>query len=373
MSKLRSAIYAFDAIKDSSARHGGRYASAIRRFAHLYQRRHFSPYEIYFYDLLDPRISDEVLKSLMSREEVIAVDNRYVLDTYLCVTADKAVFYSLCLAAGAPVPRLLAVFDIPVGWTPDGGLLASRSDWIALIRSLPREFVIKPALGLLGKGVTAFRRETDIFLDNNGDRRNPDELYGFLCDNKQQNLFASDFSHHSLRIPGKNHKSIIQERVYAHPEIAELTGSNSVSTCRLITRRDRSGVSQVLATAIKIIDGENLVDNFDKGTKGNLWCNVDLSTGQIVEAFIKGKGDHRLERITQHPTTRRNVVGFRIPQWEETLQLAHHLATVFSPQPLIHWDIGVTTAGPMVIEGNVGGQTMVTPLNRPVRTLLAEA
>jgi len=194
----------------------------VRRFAHLYQRRHFSPYEIYFYDLLDPGISDDALKNYMSREEGIALDKQQVLDTYLCVTSDKAVFYSLCLAAGAPVPRLIAVFDRPAGWTPDGRILVSRSDWHALMQSLPQEFVVKPALGLLGKGVTAFRRETDAFLSHDGHRRTPDDLYEFLCDNKEQNLFAAGFSHHSLRIPGENHKSIIQERVYAHPEIVEL-------------------------------------------------------------------------------------------------------------------------------------------------------
>jgi hypothetical protein len=344
----------------------------VKRFAHLYQRRHFSPYEIYFYDLLDPRISDDALKNYVSREEGIALDKRHVLDSYMCVTSDKAVFYSLCLAAGAPIPKLLAVFDRPAGWTPDGRLLASRSDWDALIQSLPPEFVVKPALGLLGKGVTAFRREADVFQSHDGRCRNLDELYRFLCDNKEQNLFATDFSHHSLRISGENHKSIIQERVYAHAEIVELTGSVALSTCRLLTQSDRSGASEVLATAIKVIDGENFVDNFDKGTKGNLWCNIDVATGKIIEAFIKGKASDRLERITKHPTTHRDVVGFHIPQWDETLKLARHLATVFLPQQLIHWDIGVTAAGPMVIEGNVGGQTMVTPLNRPVKTLLAD-
>ena len=372
MPKLRSAIDAFKAIKDSSARHGVGYASAVKRFAHLYQRRSFSPYEIYFYDLLDPRISDDALKNYMSREEGISLDKRHVLDSYMCITSDKAVFYSLCLAAGASTPKLLAVFDRPAGWTPDGRLLASRSDWDALIQSLPSEFVVKPALGLLGKGVTAFRREADVFLSHDGHRRNLDELYRFLCDSKEQNLFATDFSHHSLRISGENHKSIIQERAHAHPEIAELTGSVALSTCRLLTHSDRSGASQVLATAIKVIDGENFVDNFDKGAKGNLWCNIDLATGKIVEAFIKGKGNNRLERIVKHPTTHRDVVGFRIPHWDETLNLARHLATVFLPQQLIHWDIGVTTTGPMVIEGNIGGQTMVTPLNRPVKTLLAD-
>ncbi|MGH9550191.1 MAG: sugar-transfer associated ATP-grasp domain-containing protein, partial [Terriglobales bacterium] len=296
---------------------------------------------------------------------------QHVLETYLCVTSDKAVFYSICLAAAIPVPKLFAVFDRPAGWTPDGRVLVSRSEWRDFIEALPQEFVIKPALGLLGKGVTAWRRQGEGFLARDGHQRSADEIYGFLCDNKGQNLFATGYSHHSLRLPGENHKSIIQERVHAHPEIEQLTGSAAVSTCRLFTHSDRDGSTQVLATAIRVINGDNFTDNFDKGTKGNVWCSVDLATGRIVDAFVKATSGDRLERVTQHPTTHRALVGFAIPHWGEAVALAHRMASVFRPQSLIHWDIGITAAGPIAIEGNVGGQILPTPLNRPVQSLLA--
>lgn len=370
--KLKSALHAFNVLKRSSERYGVAYSKLAGRFIRLYRRRRFSPYEIDFYDLLDPRISDQALNNYMSRDESIAFDAKHVLNSYLCATSDKAVFYSLCMAAGLPIPKLLAVFDSPSGWTPDGRTLSSQSDWCRFMQSLPVDFIVKPALGLLGKGVTAFTRKGNTFEDHDGRRRNAEELYTFLLSEKEQNLFAAGFSHHSLRLQGESHKSILQERLYAHPDIAQLTGSAAVSTCRLFTHFDRSGKFQLLAAAMRVINGNNIVDNFERGTRGNLWCSVDAESGRITEACVRADSGASLERVERHPATGRDIVGFGIPRWSETVHLARHLANVFRPQSLIHWDIGITSVGPVVIEGNVGGQVLPTPLTRPVATVMAE-
>ena len=372
MPKLKNAILALTAIKGSAARYGADYATLVRRFIHLYRNRRFSPYEIYFNDLLNPRISNEALENYLSREEVIAFESKNVLNTYLCVTSDKAVFYSLCLAAIVRIPKLLAVFDRPAGWTPDGRILSSESDWCALLESLPRAFVVKPALGLLGRGVTAFCREGDDFLDHKAQRRTRVELYELLCNAKEQNLFTGSFSHHSLKLPKGSHKTIIQERLYAHPEIAKLTGSDALCTCRLLTHTDPSGNIQLLASAMRMINGNNIVDNFDSGKTGNLWCGVDADTGRVLEAFARVERANRMELVTRHPTTGRDIIGFCIPHWKEAVELARRLATVFRPQPFIHWDIGITRDGPVAIEGNVGGHLLPLPHNRPAQTFLAD-
>jgi hypothetical protein len=176
-----------------------------------------------------------------------------------------------------------------------------------------------------------------------------------------------------LKLPRQgSHKAILQERLYAHAAIAELTGSPALCTCRVFTHTDGQGRSQLLASLFRAISGNNIVDNFDKGAKGNLWCSIDADTGRIVEAFIRADDDDRLELVGRHPVTHRPLVGFLVPHWREVRELALHLASVFRPQSLIHWDIGVTLEGPVIVEGNVGGQLLPTPLNRPVRTLLRE-
>ncbi len=344
----------------------------VKRFFHLYRKRRFSPYEIHFNDLLNPRISDEALDYYMSKEEMLAFDDQHILDTYLCVTADKSVFYSLCAAAGVPIPRLLAVFDLPAGWTPEGRLLRSRSEWCAYLQTLPQDFIVKPALGLQGKGVNAFHRESNEFVDHQGGRRTEGELYDLLCRVRDLNLFSSGYSHRSLKLSQGSHKAIIQERLATHPELLELTGSPTLCTCRLLTSSDRVGNVEILGSAFRVVGGSAIVDNFDQGIGGNMWCSVDAHTGQIREAFARPSGSNRLEPTSKHPVTGRAVIGFRIPDWSRAVEMAQRLETIFRPQTLITWDIGLSRCGPVAIEGNISGGLLPSPMNRPVAAMFTE-
>lgn len=372
MSKLKTAIYALNSLKETSARLNAPHGPLLKRFLYLYGKRKFSPREIFFNGLLDPRIPEKALENYLSKEEQISFDRKYVLNTYMCMTSDKAVFYPFCMAAGVPIPKLLAIFDLPAGWTRDGRLLESSADWRLLLQSLPHNFIVKPALGLEGRGVTAFHREDNQFVDQNGYHRTIDELYKFLCQEREHNLFAGHYSHHSLRLSREVHKSIIQERVYAHPSINELTGSEALCTCRFMTFTDNSMKTDFLCTAFRLVSGNNIIDNLDKGSHGNIWCSVDYETGCITEAFAKPENADRLELIARHATTDREIVGFHIPYWAEAARLALRLAAIFHPQQVITWDIGIAPDGPVVIEGNLGAGVLPTPLRRPVKMLLTD-
>lgn len=362
--KLKTAIHAFNAIKDASTRFGVGYPALIGRFLYLYRSRRFSPHEIDFNDLLNPVIRDEVLDHYLSKERMLALDDRHLLDAYLCLTSDKSIFYSVCGAAGIPTPRLFAVFDLPAGWSPDGRLLRSRAEWCQFLDSLPPDFVVKPALGLLGKGVRVFRRDASGFVDGEGHRRTVDELYDLLCGVRDLNLLTTNYSHHSVDLPQGTHKTIVQERLSAHPALVDLNGSQTLCTCRLFTYSDAAGKAHILGTAMRLAGGRMLVDNFDQGASGNLWCSVDADTGCIVEAFVRRAGCNRLERVSDHPVTGRHIIGFHVPDWDRVLALAQHLAATFRPQTLITWDIGVAANGPIAIEGNTGGNLLPTPLNQ---------
>jgi Sugar-transfer associated ATP-grasp len=370
--KFKTAIYIWKSLREASKRLKVDYGVALKRFVHLYGKGRFTPTEIFFYDLLNPRIPGELLANYMSREMQISLEEQLLLQQYACLTADKAVFYSLCLAARVPIPRLLAVFDMPVGWTPNGRALSSPAEWCQFAQSLPTDFIVKPAFGMVGKGVAAFRRVGEEFLDRDGHRLTGDDLYKFLCRTTENNLlFGQQHTYHFIRTKRSSHKAIIQERAFAHPEVAALTGSDALCTGRFFTYTDNTMTTHVLATSFRVIAGDNLTDNMDKGATGNLWCSVDCGTGRIVDAFAKaGKAD-RLEVVAKHPSTGRDIPGFPIPHWSRAVELALFLGKVFYPQPLINWDIGITSEGPIAIEGNLGGQLLPTPLNRPVHTLLA--
>ena len=369
MRKLKSATYAARAIRRATQVHGASIAGTLRRYAWLY-KHDFSPHEIEFYDLLDPAFGDERLRRLLSREATIKLDERHVVRSYLCTLSDKAIFYAQCEALQLPIPPLYAVFDKPAGRTGDGRTLQSQEAWCEFFRTLPAPFVVKPALGLLGFGVRAYRPEAGRFVDRDGSVRTVEELYEDIVALGRQNLFTGDYSHHSLGLAGEHHKTILQQQLRAHPAIAALTGSTSLSTCRIFTVVDAEGRPSVLATAMRIIGSDGLTDNFVHGTAGNLWASVDLETGRIQEAFALSADGLRMERRERHPASRAEFGTFVVPLWDEVLDLALRLACGFRPQGVVNWDIAVTEEGVVVIEGNLGGLTIPTPLNRPVAELL---
>jgi hypothetical protein len=75
--------------------------------------------------------------------------------------------------------------------------------------------------------------------------------------------------------------------------------------------------------------------------------------------------------IARHPDTGRDLASFVVPCWQEVKTLALGLATAFRPQGMIVWDIAVTGRGVVVMEGNVGGMMLPTPMERPMNALLA--
>lgn len=368
MRKLRSAGHALRALRRAVDTHRAPYGAALSRFVHLY-RRDFSPYEIEYYDLLDPAYSDDVLERLISRQELIELDRRCVVGSYLCLTSDKSVFYAVCQARGLPIPELFAVFDRPCGWTRDGGRPQSPEDWRRVFARLPQQFVVKPALGLQGFGFAAFEREGERYKGADGALRTADEFLADLLALGKQNLFAGSYSHHSLRLRDGSHRAILQERLHPHPEIAALTGSSSLSTCRVTTLVGVDGEASVLATAFRAVAGDNATDNFVYGENGNLWASVDETDGRITEAWGLAPDGRRLERRGRHPTTSAELADFRVPRWDDVKALALRAALAFRPQRLVSWDIAVADRDVVVIEGNVGGQMIPTPYNRPVKSL----
>jgi len=371
MRKFKSAEHALRAIRRAVGIHHASYRASLARFVRLY-RRDFSPHEIEYYDLLDPAFSDELLEHVLSRQELIELDKRYVVGSYLCLTSDKTVFYSVCRAAGLPIPELIAVFDRPRGWTCDGATPQTPEEWYEVFARLPEHFVIKPALGLQGFGFAAYHRDGDRFLGNDGRPRTSVELHDDLLAIGKQNLFAGGYSHHSLRLRDGSHKVILQERLRPHREIAEMTGSSALSTCRVTTLVGDDGEPSVLATALRVVVGTNATDNFVHGDNGNLWASVDEVEGRISDAFGLAPDGRRLERRNRHPTTGIELTDFRIPRWDEVKSLALRLALTFRPHAMVSWDIAVTDRVVAVIEGNVGGQMIPTPCNRPVKSLFED-
>src|SRR3546814_6108285 len=88
-------------------------------------------------------------------------------------------------------------------------------------------------------------------------------------------------------------------------------------------------------------------------------CSSDLGTGPGMEEF------------QQHPATGQQLVGTRLPHWQEVRRVNDACARLFAPVRYQSLDIALTDAGPVVVEVNVGG-SFVLPQMASGQGLLTE-
>lgn len=139
---------------------------------------------------------------------------------------------------------------------------------------------------------------------------------------------------------------LLQPRIVQHEALRAICGKG-VATVRVLTAMI-DGAPRAIRACWKIPAGANAADNFWRS--GNLLAQVDLATGQ-VKRVIRGTGLSQSE-VTKHPDTGRELVGLRIPQWNDVVGLAVSAAQLFPDLSLLGWDVGVTDAGPIIVEVN---------------------
>jgi hypothetical protein len=240
------------------------------------------------------------------KRDLIACQRRLNPTPWTALTEDKKLFYAYCAAMKLPVPTMWAVFDTPDGWLSTGEIISERNDWQRVFNEdLPDEFVIKPAGGVYGLGVSVFKRTPSGFEDFNGDTTTASDLY------------------ETLRSDGSFQSFVIQERIYNHYDLIRFSGTRALQTARLVTWLRSDG---------EVIDAVN-------GTLGSA-----LGPGQEGFGF---------RVVAEHPTTGATIDGFQLPYWREARELVCRAARLFRPLRTIGWDVALTSSGPVLIEDNV--------------------
>ena len=56
-----------------------------------------------------------------------------------------------------------------------------------------------------------------------------------------------------------------------------------------------------------------------------------------------------------HPDTGKPIIGFRLPRWDEALELVHQLSLELDDMHYAAWDVALTEDGWKMIEGNACG------------------
>ena len=305
------------------------------RFRRLSKKFRVNPEEACRVGIIDPKLDDEwIFDRFISKYFLVKIQTQYNPKSHFGLTEDKAIFYALCQGHSLPHPKVLAIIGSLGSWTGEGTLIRERRQWEDFFENrLPDRFLIKPAGGFHGEGIRIVKKLDGVCVDNEGARRTAGELFAYL-----------------IAGPPKA-RWVLQEVLSNHPEIARLTGSNAISTARMLTKVETGGECRFFHAVFRVIVGSNVVDNVRHGQTGNLVCELDLEKGTLLQGKIT-TSKWGCRNVDVHPETGVQFRGFQLPDWEKARDLVIAAAPKFLPARMLGWDIAFTPEGPSIVETN---------------------
>ena len=157
---------------------------------------------------------------------------------------------------------------------------------------------------------------------------------------------VTDFTTDNLISFLKEHQfDLVEEYVLQHPELQALSPSG-VNTVRIITQLKEDNSVEILGCRQRIAV-DSYVDNM---AAGNMAATIDELTGKINGPGVYSDITKTDEII--HPVTKIPILGFQVPFWKETMELAKNAALLYPQNRSVGWDIVITEEGPGLIEGN---------------------
>lgn len=134
---------------------------------------------------------------------------------------------------------------------------------------------------------------------------------------------------------------LIEEIIIQNDKLNEIY-DKSVNSLRLFTFYDGKN-SYLLQSIIKFGNG-NVVDNF---SSGGMYAFVS-DDGTIITPAID-KNDNIYE---SHPITKKQILGFKIPLFEEAKKTVLEASKELNEIKYIGWDVAITNDKASIIEGN---------------------
>lgn len=134
---------------------------------------------------------------------------------------------------------------------------------------------------------------------------------------------------------------LIEECISNESSIAQFHPS-SLNTIR-VTSVTGGGV---LGAFIRFGRHGSVVDN---AHAGGIFAQIDTMTGLIVSNGINTDGDE----YEEHPDSHVKIKGFKVPQWNEILEICRSAHKMVPEMPVIGWDICINVNNEIeIIEGN---------------------
>jgi len=289
-------------------------------------RQGIDPSVYYFEQLYEPGALDRIdqyfwrrevkgrLLALLHRLQPPAAERRINL-------GDKLQFLAWCARTNLPhAAPLMLIEDGQVIWQT-GNLL-----------DLDQDLFAKPRTGRGANGVRLYRRTAAFQYQDAAGRR----------------LTLGEIASDLIREFGTRNLMVLP-RLRNHPDLAPLA-SQSLITIRAVTCLDERQQPELVLAYLRVL--AKLEPDWPvKKPISEYAAAIDLADGTL-SAMTGDKPECLSQWHDRHPVTGVAITGRDVPCWDAVAALAERAHRVTRDRVLVGWDIAITPAGPLLLEGN---------------------
>lgn len=305
--------------------------------------------DYYRYGLFDRAFFPDFASRATFRSYRLKEEFRRFSPPYLQPVAyEKHVFYRFLESLGFPVPMIHNLYiPRPDGFERHRALTdcAALETWL----SDPGNFPVfgKPSNASHGFGALGMRSlEDGLIVMADGERRHPSDVAASI----------DGFSRQT-----KNSTYMLLEYCQPRADFQALCGSTLHSMRIVVLMRD--GEPEIYRTTTLLPRDKRHVSNADGLTSGNMGGMIDHETGRVHHIIDRSGPDKNF--CTVHPDTGASLENFVIEGWQETLELVMEASRAMSPFHMQHWDVALTSRGPVFLELNFIGDLEPMQMHGP--------
>ncbi len=257
-----------------------------------------SEWRYYYGSIYEPHQRHNLRKVVQKREYEILFEDKYVC-------------YQLCKAENLPLPDQFACVDPKEDY--------KRQIRFILNNKSANKIIIKPIIGKGGKNIAiAFKENGKTFVIENGGK-----------------IFLDEYILRS--------RSVIQNYICQHKSLSEI--SPSVNTIRMVVMLTQSNKVLTVGALMRFGVDDLFIDNT---SIGGVAVGINIENGVLNEVAF----DFNSKTYTKHPTSGFVFKNYRIPYWQEVIDLSEKIQKNFFYYKMLGLDIAITSDGPVLIEIN---------------------
>ena len=148
---------------------------------------------------------------------------------------------------------------------------------------------------------------------------------------------------------------VVEELIEQGSELAVMH-PQSVNSLRVMTFVLGDKVN-IIGVTWRIGVGSAVMDN---AGAGGIYASIDPRYGFVQTDAVNYRGEH----FNIHPNTNIQIVGYKLPKWDEALSLIQEMSVAIKGTTLISWDIAYSKKGWLMVEANDNGDWSIIQSNK---------